>query len=76
MDLVLVYLIFDSQTSVVGATDELCPAFDSAEDFVVYVDLALNKHHVQIIQAVGHGNRYSVSIRFLGSPRPLDRFVQ
>lgn len=50
MDLVLVYLIFDSQTSVVGATDELCLAFDSAEDFTVRfaIDIRIIKNSVQL----------------------------
>ena len=48
VDLVLAHTVFNCQTAVIGATDEVRSTLDSAENLVVDINQAPDEHHIGI----------------------------
>ena len=60
VDLVLAHIIFNCQTAVIGAADEVRPALDSAEDPVVDIHQAPGKHHKDIQTGIDRVQHFAV----------------
>ena len=66
VDFVLAHAIFDRQTAVIGATDEVRSALDSAENFVVDINQAPDEHHIGIQPRADRVQNFTVNLDFVG----------
>lgn len=63
---VLAHAIFDRQTAVIGATDEVRPALDGAENFVVDINQAPYEHHIGVQPRADRVQNFTVNLGFAG----------
>ena len=66
VNLVLAYFIFDCQTAVIGATDEVRPTLDSAENLIVDINQAPDEHHIGVQPRANRVQNFTVNLDFAG----------
>ena len=66
VNFILVDIILDCQTAVIGTTDEVRPALDSAENLVVDINQTLSEHHEGIQPGVDRIQHFTVNLDLAG----------